>query len=187
MDSKGKFISGYFKTGTVRLSYCHLFEPFTFDEDEDKKQFSCAILIPKDDKETLVRYQTAFKEACEEARAQWGSKSPKSLANPLHDGDTRDDAAYRGHFYLNLKNKRKPDVLVPPNAAPTTDRDAVVSGDYAKVTVRLIPYDVKGSKGISARLGNILFVEKGEPLAGGASGASDFEDELSQILEEDVL
>jgi hypothetical protein len=49
-----------------------------------------------------------------------------------------------GIFISTSKTSASCGVLVPPDATPTTDRDAVVSGDYAKVTVRLIPYDVKG-------------------------------------------
>ena len=47
---------------------------------------------------------------------------------------------------------------------------------YARVTINFFPYDTQGSKGVGCGLGNVMKTRDGEPLAGGASAASDFAD-----------
>ena len=42
------------KTGEVRFSYCHLFEPHAFDEIQEPK-YSVMLLIDKNDKENNGR------------------------------------------------------------------------------------------------------------------------------------
>ena len=50
----------------------------------------------------------------------------------------------------------------------------IYSGMYARVTLNFYPFDTAGNKGIGCGLGNVMKTRDGEPLAGGASAASDF-------------
>ena len=49
-------------TGEVRLSYVHLFKPYAFQPGQEEK-FSCTILIPKSDTETMARINNAIAAA----------------------------------------------------------------------------------------------------------------------------
>ena len=46
------------KTGEVRFSFCHLFEPSSFND--QKPKYSLAILIDKSDKATLDAIKKAY-------------------------------------------------------------------------------------------------------------------------------
>ena len=45
---------------------------------------------------------------------------------------------------------------------------------YARVTINFFGYMSNGKKGVGCGLGNVMKTRDGEPLAGGASAASDF-------------
>ena len=49
------------KTGEVRFSFCHLFEPSSFND--QKPKYSLAILIDKSDKATLDAIKKAYEAA----------------------------------------------------------------------------------------------------------------------------
>ena len=67
-------------TGEVRLSYVHLFKPYAFQPGQEEK-FSCTILIPKSDTETMARINNAIAAATEKGvsdkwRAPSGDPQP---------------------------------------------------------------------------------------------------------------
>ena len=49
----------------------------------------------------------------------------------------------------------------------------IYSGMYARVTINFFGYMSNGKKGVGCGLGNVMKTRDGEPLAGGASAASD--------------
>lgn len=172
-------------TGKVRLSYCHIFEPRPDDDGNEK--YSCSILIPKSDKETLRKIKAAVDAAVELGKSKWGGKVPANLKKPLRDGDEErpDDEAYAGHYFLNATSKNKPGIAKPVGKGPDgkvkfqeiTDSTEVYSGCYAKVSINFYPYDAKGNRGVAAGLNNVVKVQDGEFLGGRASIHDDFADE----------
>jgi len=173
-------------TGKVRLSYVHVFEPRPDDDGNEK--YSCSILIPKSDKETLRKIKEAVDAAIEQGKtSKWGGKVPANLKKPLRDGDEErpDDEAYAGHYFLNATSKTKPGIAKPIGKGPDgrvkfqeiTDSTEVYSGCYAKVSLNFYPFDAKGNKGVAAGLNNIVKVQDGEFLGGRASVQEDFADE----------
>ncbi|KEO84784.1 DUF2815 family protein [Tumebacillus flagellatus] len=172
-------------TGKVRLSYCHIFEPQLNDAGELK--YTTAILIPKEDKETVRKIQAAVNAAAEAGKGLWGGKIPSNLKKPLRDGDEErpDDEAYAGHYFLNATSKNKPGIAKPmgrdaqgkPKFQEITDSTEVYSGCFAKVSINFYPFNAKGNRGVAAGLNNIVKVQDGDPLAGRASVATDFADE----------
>ena len=82
-------------TGEVRLSYAHLFEPYSNDPSKQEPKYSTVIVIPKSDKATLSALKKAATVAAENGKAKLGGKIPPSVAaNPtttLHDGDVEAD------------------------------------------------------------------------------------------------
>lgn len=173
-------------TGKVRLSYVHVFEPRPDDNGEEK--YSCSILIPKEDKETLRKIKAAVDAAVEQGKtSKWGGKIPANLKKPLRDGDEErpDDEAYAGHYFFNATSKTKPGIAKPIGKGPDgrvkfqeiTDSTEVYSGCYAKVSINFYPYDAKGNRGVAAGLNNIVKVQDGEFLGGRASVEDDFANE----------
>ena len=173
-------------TGKVRLSYVHVFEPRPDDDGNEK--YSCSVLIPKSDKESLRKIKAAVDAAIEQGKtSKWGGKVPANLKKPLRDGDEErpDDEAYAGHYFLNATSKTKPGIAKPIGKGPDgrvkfqeiTDSTEVYSGCYAKVSLNFYPFDAKGNKGVAAGLNNIVKVQDGEFLGGRASVQEDFADE----------
>lgn len=74
-------------TGTVRLSYANIWEPKSIKGGAAK--YSVSLLIPKSDKATLAKIQTAIDAAIEDGIGKFGGKKPSkaALKLPLRDGD----------------------------------------------------------------------------------------------------
>ena len=166
-------------TGKVRLSYAHLFEPYAFEGQAAK--YSTALLIPKSDTATLTRIKKAIEAAKETGKTKkWGGKIPAKLELPLRDGDEErpDDEAYVGHYFLNAKSDTPPAVVDYPGCNPITDRQAVESGDYARVSLSFFPYNKGGNNGVGCGLNNVQFLQRGEPLGTRRDPEADFAEEF---------
>ena len=167
-------------TGKVRLSYVHLFEPFASLEGQEPK-YSVTLLIPKSDTETKKCLDAAFHACYEENKGTiFKGVAEQYVESPIRDGDgvtpkgkTPYPAEAHGHWVLAVKSKLRPDVVLP-NLAPVMSQSDVYSGCYARVSVNAFAFN-KSGKGITFGLGNVMKLEDGEPLSGGASAASDFD------------
>lgn len=178
-------------TGKVRLSYVHIFEAQSIDGGDEK--FSCAILIPKTDKETLRKIKAATDAAKELGKGKWGGKIPANCKTPLRDGDEErpDDEAYAGHYFLNATSKNKPGIAKPIGKGADgktkfqeiTDTTEVYSGCYAKVSINFYPFDAKGNRGVAAGLNNVVKVQDGEFLGGRANVQDEFAEEDFEDIE----
>lgn len=74
-------------TGKVRLSYVHLFKPFAFTPGQEEK-FSCTILVPKTDTETMTRIHNAIEAAKQRGISdKWNGQCPPVVPDPVYDGD----------------------------------------------------------------------------------------------------
>ena len=162
-------------TDVVRLSYANLFEAKSIQG--SKPKYSVSLIIPKSDKVTLARIETAIDAAIEAGTAKFGGKRPNkaALKLPLRDGDTeRDDEAYANSMFVNA-NSTTPPQVVDESLAPILDRSQVYSGCYARVSVSFYAFNTNGNKGIACGLGNIQKIRDGEPLGGGhVSAEEDF-------------
>ena len=65
-------------TGTVRLSYANIWEPKFINGSAAK--YSVSLLIPKSDKATLAKIQTAIDAAIEDGIGKFGGKKPSKAA-----------------------------------------------------------------------------------------------------------
>lgn len=165
-------------TGTVRLSYVHLFEAHSQDSDQDAK-FSCVILIPKSDKQTLSKIDAAFKAAAEQGKnSKFDGKMPANLATTLHDGDEEGDLEknpeYEGHMYMSISSKTQPGII-DSAVNPILDSTEVYSGCYARVSMNAFPYNYKGKKGVSFGLNHVQKVRDGDFLGGRSRAEDDFD------------
>lgn len=167
-------------TGKVRLSYVHLFEPYTNDPEKEAR-YSVTILIPKTDKTTLAKINKAIEAAKEEGKTKtFGGRIPNNLKLTLHDGDEEADLErnpeYAGHMYMAMSSKQRPGI-VDQDLNPILDSTQVYSGCYARVSINAFPYSNSGNKGISFGLNNVQFLEDGEPLGGMTRPEDDFADD----------
>lgn len=167
-------------TGKVRLSYVHLFEPYTNDPEKEAR-YSVTILIPKKDKATMEKIRAAETAAKEEGKSsKFGGKIPSNLSSIIHDGDEEADLErnpeYAGHFYMAMSSKTRPGV-VDADLNAILDPMEVYSGCYARVSINAFPYNTAGKKGVSFGLNNVQFLEDGEPLGGRTRAEDDFADE----------
>ena len=192
------------KTGEVRFSFCHLFEPYAFQEDRDAK-YSIAILIPKTDKKTLGAIKAAYEQAKQEGVEKYG-KAFASKASPLirpigsnygllrdadEDEELSSDEAYAGHYIMNLKSTKATQVLSRETGKQLITKenggeDIVYSGCYGKVSLSVYPYN-NVQTGISTSLNNVLKTRDGERFSGWTSAADDFAEELEDADYDDDL
>jgi len=164
-------------TGKVRFSY---FSALTARKNEmnGKEEFSTQVLVPKTDTETVNQLKAAAKAAL---TAKFGDKIPKTVRNPLRDGDTevKSDGSplgpeYAGHYFFNTKSTNKPGA-VDAHGHDILGSQDIVSGDYGRVSLNAYAYDQAGNKGVSYGLNNIMLLAKGDSLGGAKpSAASDF-------------
>lgn len=167
-------------TGKVRLSYVHLFEPYSSFEGQDPK-YSVVVLVPKSDTATIEKIRAAQKVALEEGKAsKFNGSIPKNWKNTFRDGDDEDEVdhdrnpEYRGHYYMTVSNKTKPGV-VDRDVNTILDPTEVYSGCYARVSINAFPFSASGNKGVSFGLNHVQKLADGEALGGITKAEDDFE------------
>ena len=180
-------------TRKVRLSYVHLFTPWTNDPKNTPK-YSTVILIPKSDKQTLKAIEDARAVAEINGKAKFGASwGKKGLKNTLHDGDEEGDLdtnpEYAGHMYMTVSANTQPGV-VGRDLNPVMDSTEVYSGCYARVSINAFPYNTQGNQGVSFGLNHVQKLADGDFLGGRSRAEDDFdalddeddEDEASSLM-----
>jgi hypothetical protein len=165
-------------TGKVRLSFAHVFEPYSPDPDQEPK-YSAMLLIPKTDKVTLGKLRKAQQAALEQGKSsKFGGSIPKVWKNTLRDADEEMDTDERpemaGMMFMTVSAKTRPGI-VDQNVNPILDSTEVYSGCYVRVSLGAFPYNTQGSKGVSFGLNNIQKISDGESLGGRAKAEDDFD------------
>lgn len=184
------------KTGEVRFSFCHLFEPHAFEETQEAK-YSLMLLIDKNDKETVGAINTAYKNAKQNGINTYGQKfsqlvndllcKPGDKSGLVRDGDTDprysdSPETYAGKYILNCKCKTAPGVYAKERGTQKltmVDQEIIYSGCFGIVTFNLYPYQKAGNTGIGVGLNNVLKTRDGDNLGGRVSGEVDFADEFN--------
>jgi hypothetical protein len=165
-------------TGEVRLSYVHLWEPYSQNDDQEAK-YSCALLIPKTDTATIAKIRKAQKAALEAGLSKFGGKKPPNLKTTLRDGDEEADLErnpeYAGHWFMNVNSKTKPGI-VDRAVKPITDSSEVYSGCYARVSINAFAYNTSGNRGISFGLNHVQKLRDGDFLGGRSKAEDDFDE-----------
>lgn len=175
-------------TGTVRLSYAHLFEPFSFNDDQEPK-YSVVLLIPKSDKATIKKIKAAQKAALEQGKSsKFNGKIPTNWSNTLRDGDEEkdleDNPEFAGHYFMTVSARTRPGI-VDRDVQPILDSTEVYSGCYARASINAFPYSVSGNKGVSFGLNHIQKIKDGEPLGGRSNAEDDFDSLDDDEFDED--
>lgn len=171
--------------GPVRLTYCHVQEPYAFNED-DARKYQTGILIPKEEKEAVKLIKEAIAEAENQALSGvWAGKKPKDYKSPLRDGDEReDDETFHDHFYLtaktgghpNIQDRHGNDLKWVKNADGEFVLDEpglLYSGIWVMISFHFYAVS-KGKKPVCVGLDNIRIAKDDTPLGGRTSANSDF-------------
>ena len=164
-------------TGKVRLSYVHVFEPFSNNPDKDPS-YSTVILIPKSDKATLKKITDAQQAALEAGKAKFGGKIPPNWKNTLHDGDQDGDLErnpeYEGHMFMTISSKTRPGI-VDQDVNQIMDSSEVYSGCYARVSMNAFAFNTQGNRGVSFGLNHVQKLADGDYLGGRSRAEDDFD------------
>lgn len=170
-------------TGKVRFSFCNLFEPKAPQGGGDPK-YSVTLLIPKSDKDTMAKIQTAIAEARDRFCQRNGANAlPAKPNHTLHDGDGQRDSGEdygpecKGCYVITVSSKRAP-VVVDAFGNAVTNPEEVYSGCYGRASINFYGYNSNGKKGISAGLLAIKKLSDGEPF-GTVGSAADFDDDYT--------
>ena len=192
-------------TGKVRLSYCHVFEPYANSNSDGDAKYSTVLLIPKADKSksaklggvkgtpmtTIAAIRRAQEVAKENGKStKFNGTIPKNLQLTLHDGDEEADLErnpeYEGHWYMTVSSKTKPGI-VARDLEPITDSTEVYSGCYVKASINAYPYNFNGKKGVTFGLNHIQKISDGDPLGGRSRADDDFDELDDDEIDEDDL
>lgn len=180
-------------TGKVRLSYCHLFEPYANAEHGGDPKYSVVILVPKSDTATINKIKAAQKAALELGKSsKFNGSIPKVWKNTFRDGDEEGDLdknpEYKGHMFMTVSNKTKPGV-VDQDLNTIIDQTEVYSGCYARVSINAFPFSVSGNKGVSFGLNHVQKWADGEPLGSVTKAEDDFDaiESVDGELEESLI
>lgn len=157
-------------TGEVRLSYPHLFEPYSFVPGEEGR-YSVTCLLPKTDVATKAAMDNAIEQAKQlGASTIWNGVVPPVVTTPFRDGDglKSDGNPYgpecKGHWVFSTTSKYAV-IVINNQGVPLTDTD-VYSGCYARVVINVKPYSAPGKKGISFYLNTVAKTRDGDQLGG---------------------
>ena len=146
-----------------------------------EERYSCTILVPKTDTDTMGRIQAAIEEAKRKGTAdKWGGVCPPLVPVPVYDGDgvrPSDGMAFgpecKGHWVFTANAKADyPPEIVDKMGNPVINQSEIYSGIYGRVNVTFFPYAFGGKKGIGCGLGPVQKLRDGEPLGGSAPTAA---------------
>ncbi|MDR2647672.1 MAG: DUF2815 family protein [Oscillospiraceae bacterium] len=177
-------------TGKVRFSFLHAFEPAPNKTGQLK--YSATILIPKSDKATLQKMQTAAQAARDNFLAKRGKKIPipKGSAVPglptVWDGDGERPNGEpfgpecAGHYVVTVSSNRKP-LIVYSDKTEITAEEELYSGCYGKVIINAFGY-ANESVGVTFGLNGIMKLEDGEPIGGVVIKDTDWDSDFDEII-----
>ena len=169
-------------TGKFRLSYPAIFAPKKVG-DSAKLKYSCAMLIPKTDMETITALVTLRDDT---AKAEWGSSVPKAMRNPIKDGDTEfarrvaegkdGGEEMKGMVVIRCSSTYRPGAVKRNETGKVVNAEEtdIYGGCYCMATLTAFAWKhPTNGQGISFNLENILKLEDGEPFGRSPSSPED--------------
>lgn len=159
-------------TPVGRASFPNLMKP-KLNQMSGKSEYSVDILF---DKKTDI---SVLKDLVDRTiKEKWGTKTPKVLKNPIKDGDGVKNNGephgpeYHGHFFITIKNTRKPGVVDAQNQDILTEEE-IYGGCFIRASVNAFAYDRSGNRGVSLSLNNVQKVKDGEAFGSAKASAAD--------------
>lgn len=159
-------------TPVGRASFPNLIKS-RLNEMSGKSEYSVDILFDK--KTDLSKLKDLVDSTIKE---RWGTKIPKVLIQPIKDGDgTKRNGEpygeeYHGHYFVTVKNTRKPGVVDSQNEDILTEEE-IYGGCYIRASINAFAYDRSGNCGVSFSLNNVQKVKDGEAFGAARVAAAD--------------
>lgn len=155
--------------------------------DEGDAKFSVTVVLDKDHA-WWGKLQNTIKKTAEE---KWG-KVPAKMINPVKDGDDNDYPEFDGMYTVDVRTKRRPEVIDKATMAPIIKLSDISSGDYMRVSFQVYAWEFSDKglnrKGVGLSLSNVMWVEAtDEPWDGSTSASSDFAEFAEEEGEADDL
>lgn len=180
----------------VRLSYAqNLLKPSPFYK--NATVYTAELLIDKSDTAALNIIKKAISDAQQEGvefKKSWQGKVPKTLINPLKDGDVGDKGeAYKGCYWLRVKSWDTPPMLgifnrsvrkIEAVNAENGNENEIYSGCYGVASLSFFPYDTNGNNGIGVSINSFCKTLEGVNLSGAPRNISE---DLDESLFEDII
>ena len=134
-----------------------------FDQDSSSPKYGCALLIDKNDAETIARVRALIDRAISNATAtKWGGQAPKTLRSPLRDGDVeRDSDDFSGYYFVNASTRREPSLFHADGSK--ADGNDFETGSLVKAEINCYAYDFKGRRGVAIGLDGLWLLQAAEP------------------------
>jgi hypothetical protein len=137
-----------------------IFDPSAFSP-EDKKRFS------------------AMRALVDEVAIENFKKKLQDLPNsrkPFRDGAEKEhlEGYGAGKIFAKASSFSRPGVVASDGKTPIEDVEAFYAGCFARATVTAYHYSVKGNKGVSFGLSNVMFVKDGDRFDSRTDPAEDF-------------
>jgi hypothetical protein len=162
----------------ARLSYPSLFKPRP-EDGFDAGKYTATLIVPKEDEKSLEPLRTAIRTVIQDT---WGSKVPKNLFFPIHDGDEDDDLNTAGCWFVRVKTTIKPRCYRASGGAYIVVEDSNVfyPGCWVAANVHPYPYGPGVSKskignaGISISLNSVCFLRDDDPFVSYGDPVDDF-------------
>ncbi|MCP4986234.1 MAG: DUF2815 family protein [Colwellia sp.] len=170
-------------TPKFRVSFPAVFEPKAATEG-GKEKYSVVMLFDKS--EDLSKLKDLIKRTVE-AKYPTKEDRPEGFTTPIKDGDEKSYDGYQGCYTCTASSQYPPGVI-DESKTPIINQKEFYAGCYAIATVNAYCWSYMGKSGVSVGLQNIMKINDGESLAGGASAASDFaeivlpEDDIAEVV-----
>ena len=166
--------------GECRLSYVHVFKPYSSMPGQEPK-FSLVALLPKTNTRAKAQIDAAIAAAMELGlQGKWNGSAPAMVVTTVHDGDgvKSNGEAYgeecKGHWVINCNaNEDYPPRVVDSQLQPVINESDIYSGIYGYVNINFYPYFFSGKKGIGCGLNHVMKTRDGQPLGGSAPSVED--------------
>ena len=167
----------------VRVSYPHLFEPFSY-QGTGKPKYSAKFLIPKTNTSLVKQIADAMKELA--VSSMKDKKLPPADKLCMRDGDQtgRDEDA--GYWVLSASDDARPVVVDQKRNPLTAEDDVIYPGCFVNAKIRLWAQENQWGKRVNANLLGVQFVKEGERLGSGRvrQSADEMFDSVEQFQDE---
>jgi hypothetical protein len=164
-------------TPVFRVSFPQVFQPKAAPGSE-KEKYSLVMIFKKG--EDLSVLKDLIKKVVKEA---YPDGIPEGFHTPLKDGNEKEYDGYKDTIYCTASSMQQPGVL-DETKQPIINPIEFYAGCYAIATVNVYTWKYMGKQGVSIGLQNLMKIDDGEPLTGGASAEADFSEIV--VPEEEV-
>ena len=155
-------------TPKFRVSFPQVFQAKAAPGSE-KEKYSLVMLF--DLKEDISELKNLIKKAVAEKYPD--GKRPSPFTTPLKDGNEKTYEGYKDTIFCTASSMQQPGIL-DETKTPILDPKDFYAGCYAIATVNAYCWTYMGKHGVSVGLQNVMKINDGEPLGGGASAEADF-------------